>query len=120
MEKDDRELERRWQLRWRPIIFGVVAIAFLIVLFNLERIGGPLKAFKANATDLAQLTTLEALKKPDSDPHGLADRFRQLLIAGRRQGPDVRTRLRCHPLCRAKDPPQIRAAFHRRCHSQPS
>ena len=63
MEKANRELDRRWQLRWRPIIFGVVAIAFLIALFILERKGGLLKAFKASAPELAQMSTLDALKK---------------------------------------------------------
>jgi len=31
-EKADRELDRRWQLRWQPLIFAVVALGFLIVL----------------------------------------------------------------------------------------
>ena len=63
MRKANRELDRRWQLRWRPIIFGVVAIAFLVVLFNLERKGGLLRAFKASAPELAQMSPLDALKK---------------------------------------------------------
>lgn len=33
-ERADRELDRRWQLRWQPVLFGVAALAFLIVLLN--------------------------------------------------------------------------------------
>lgn len=35
-ERADRELERRWGLRWQPLILGVAALVFLYVVFHYQ------------------------------------------------------------------------------------
>jgi uncharacterized RDD family membrane protein YckC len=34
LEKAEREVERRWQSIWQPLLFGIAALGFLIVLFK--------------------------------------------------------------------------------------
>jgi uncharacterized RDD family membrane protein YckC len=50
----DRELDRRWQLRWQPVIASVVALAFLSVLYGFRSTLLPSTETVGNSFDLAR------------------------------------------------------------------